>query len=82
MVAMAISLLYYFTHPLIISTIMENNKPSLSGLKREDFQKEINGKATDLFFLTNENGMEVAITNYGVPSWPSWCPTATATMPT
>ena len=44
---------------------MENNKPSLSGLKREDFQKEINGKATDLFFLTNENGMEVAITNYG-----------------
>ena len=65
MVAMAISLLYYFTHPLIISTIMENNKPSLSGLKREDFQKEINGKATDLFFLTNENGMEVAITNYG-----------------
>ena len=65
MVAMAISLLYYFIHPLIISTIMENNKPSLSGLKREDFQKEINGKATDLFFLTNENGMEVAITNYG-----------------
>ena len=44
---------------------MENNKTSLSGLKREDFQKEINGKATDLFFLTNSNGVEVAITNYG-----------------
>ena len=44
---------------------MENNKSSLSGLKREDFQKEINGKATDLFFLTNSNGMEVAVTNYG-----------------
>ena len=44
---------------------MENNKSSLSGLKRKDFQKEINGKATDLFFLTNSNGMEVAVTNYG-----------------
>ena len=36
---------------------MENNKPSLSGLKREDFQKEINVKAIYLFFLTNVNGM-------------------------
>ena len=44
---------------------MENNKSSLSGLKKEDFQKVINGKETDLFFLTNANGMEVAITNYG-----------------
>lgn len=44
---------------------MENNAQSLSGLKKEDFQKVIKGKKTDLFFLHNENGMEVAITNYG-----------------
>ena len=44
---------------------MENNKASLCGLKRENFQKVINGKETDLYVLTNENGMEVAVTNYG-----------------
>ena len=40
----------------------ENN---LSGLKRADFQKTINGKETDLFILSNDNGAEAAITNYG-----------------
>jgi aldose 1-epimerase len=42
---------------------METTKPSLSGLKKEDFQKVVNGKEVDLFILTNENGMEVAVTN-------------------
>ena len=41
------------------------NKTCLSGLRREDFQKKVQGKDVDLFFLRNENGMEVAITNYG-----------------
>ena len=36
-----------------------------SGLKAQDFQKKVQGKDVDLFFLTNNNGMEVAITNYG-----------------
>lgn len=40
----------------------ENNK---CGLKRADFQKNIGGKMTDLFILSNANGMEVAVTNYG-----------------
>lgn len=35
------------------------------GLKRSDFQTTINGKATDLFILTNKNGWEIALTNYG-----------------
>jgi aldose 1-epimerase len=38
---------------------------NLSGLKREDFQKVIDGKQTDLFILKNEKGAEAAITNYG-----------------
>ena len=42
--------------------VVENN---LSGLKREDFQKVINGKKTDLFILKNKCGNEVALTNYG-----------------
>ena len=36
-----------------------------SGLKREDFQTLVQGKETDLYTLTNSNGMEVSITNYG-----------------
>lgn len=44
------------------TTEAENNK---SGLKRADFQKEVQGKKTDLFILTNKKGMEVAMTNYG-----------------
>ena len=44
---------------------MENSMSTLSGLKKTDFQKVINGKQTDLYFLHNANGMEVAVTNYG-----------------
>lgn len=43
----------------------ENIEKNLSGLKKEDFQKEVQGKKTDLFFLRNKIGNEVAITNYG-----------------
>lgn len=38
---------------------------NLSGLKRSDFQKTIDGKETDLFILANNSGAEVAVTNYG-----------------
>ncbi len=38
---------------------------NLSGLKRADFQTTVNGRETDLFILRNENGLEVAVTNYG-----------------
>lgn len=41
------------------------DKKLISGLKREDFQAVIQGKETDLYTLTNSNGMEVSITNYG-----------------
>jgi len=47
----------------MINTSMTHN--NLAGLKREDFQKTINGKPTDLFILKNKNGMEIAVTNYG-----------------
>lgn len=40
---------------------VENN---LSGLKRQDFQKTVQGKQTDLFILKNKRGAEIAITNY------------------
>lgn len=34
-------------------------------LKRENFQKEIDGKKTDLYTIKNKKGMVVRITNYG-----------------
>ena len=36
-----------------------------SGLDPKDFEAERNGKATALYTLTNEAGMEVCITNFG-----------------
>ena len=38
---------------------------TLSGLKRSDFQSVVNGDSTDLYLLTNANGVEVTLTNYG-----------------
>ena len=41
------------------------NPNNVSGLKQTDFQKDIDGKKTDLFILTNKLGNEIAFTNYG-----------------
>lgn len=38
---------------------------TLSGLDPKDFDSGYNGKATALYTLTNENGMEVCLTNFG-----------------
>ena len=52
---------------LALLTACNNAQKSepISGLKRTDFQTEIKGKQTDLYTLTNKNGMEVCITNFG-----------------
>ena len=39
--------------------------PTQSGLFRSNFQTEHMGKFSDLYTLTNENGMEVCFTNFG-----------------
>ena len=38
---------------------------TLGGLKKIDFQKVIDGKNVDLYILTNKNGLEMSVTNYG-----------------
>jgi len=45
-----------------------------SGLHKSDFQVEINGKKNDLFVLTNKNGMEVCMTNFGARIVSIWVP--------
>lgn len=36
-----------------------------SGLLKNNFQTEVNGKKTDLYVLCNKNNMEVCVTNFG-----------------
>lgn len=50
---------------LFALTACNKNTETLSGLKRTDFQTEVDGQLTDLFVLKNKNGMEVCVTNYG-----------------
>lgn len=38
---------------------------NLCGLNPKDFRTKVNGKDTDLYILRNQNGYEVAVTNYG-----------------
>ena len=58
-------LFFFISLNLIILVLGEEQKKYKSGLKKEDFQREIDGKKTDLYVLTNKNGYEVSITNYG-----------------
>ncbi len=41
------------------------NEKTLSGLVKENFERQIDEKKTKLCVLTNQNGVEVAVTNYG-----------------
>lgn len=43
----------------------EQTTLSVSGLFKKDFQKVVDGKQIDLYFLRNSQGNEVAITNFG-----------------
>ena len=38
---------------------------SLGGIKRENFHRIVDGRTVDLFILSNENGFEMSVTNYG-----------------
>ena len=50
---------------LLALTGCQQPEETLSGLKRTDFQTEVDGQLTDLYVLKNANGMEVCVTNYG-----------------
>ena len=41
------------------------DETTLSGLYRSNFKTEPGGESTDLYVLTNLNGLEVTVTNYG-----------------
>jgi aldose 1-epimerase len=49
----------------IVSAAAVKLAPNVVELKRENFQKDVDGKKTDLYTLRNSHGMTVRITNYG-----------------
>ncbi len=50
---------------ILLSANLSAQEITASGLKQKDFQTEVDGMYIDLFTLTNKQGMEVCITNYG-----------------
>lgn len=50
---------------VLFSACTPKNNLTLSGLDAMDFQMEVEGKQTELIVITNENGWEACITNYG-----------------
>ena len=52
----------------------------LGGLQQKDFQKIVDGKNVDLFILTNKNGLEMSVTNYGAKIVALYVPDKNAEM--
>lgn len=48
-----------------VSCSGQKDAPTKSGLEKSNFEMTVGGKATNLYVLTNKNGMEVCATNYG-----------------
>lgn len=53
---------------------MEKGIAQYSTLSRADFQTTVDGKKTDLFYLKNKNGVEIAVTNFGGRIVEYWTP--------
>lgn len=49
----------------IYSCSIGDTTTTKSGLVRSNFETTVEGKKTDLYVLTNKNGMEVCVTNFG-----------------
>lgn len=50
---------------LLSCTSLPQERLTKSGLDARNFRTEVDGKQTDLYVLTNKNGMEVCLTNFG-----------------
>ena len=57
--------LFLFLLYLMMNSSLSKAEILKSGLRKSDFQNTIDGKKTDLYTLTNKNGYEISITNYG-----------------
>ena len=65
MAVMAICMLVACGNEQEAQTATEETATTLSGLKSENFVAEVDGKPTALYVLTNKQGAEVCMTNWG-----------------
>ena len=59
---------------LLFMINMQDGQARHSGLNRADFQTTVDGKQTDLYYLSNKNGVEIAVTNFGARVVEIWAP--------
>lgn len=59
---------------------MQNGQARHSQLNRADFHALVNGKQTDLYYLSNHNGIEIAVTNFGARVVEIWAPDKNGTF--
>lgn len=56
---------WWIVMSLMLVTCRPKEELTLSGLNKNNFQMEVEGKTTDLVVITNVHGLEACITNYG-----------------
>ena len=66
-------LITLFSAALIVSSC-SSPKLTKSGLNPKDFKTTVDGKQNELYVLTNANGMEVCMTNFGARIVSIWTP--------
>ncbi|WP_087880605.1 aldose epimerase family protein [Parabacteroides timonensis] len=59
---------------LLFMMNMQDGQARHSQLNKADFQTTVNGKQTDLYYLSNKNGIEIAVTNFGARVVEIWAP--------
>lgn len=58
-------IIYFVALIAMVFTSCKQEEKTKSGLLRSNFQMEVDGKMTDLYVLTNANGLEMTVTNFG-----------------
>lgn len=62
---MKYAIIFALLFVLIVSFFCVRNKSTKLDLVKQSFGSDVDGKAVYLFTLTNKNGMQVSVTNYG-----------------
>lgn len=52
----------------------QSQQKRVANLKQSDFQTTVDRKKTDLYYLKNKNGLELAVTNFGARVVELWVP--------
>ncbi len=58
-------ILLSITTTILSSCVPKTSVQNKAGIDPKSFQKELDGKKTNLYVLTNKNGIEITATNYG-----------------